>query len=373
MIDNLTTMGIFPQPLLNPMTPRFYCPTNDETQHHKSSLRRTRDDDEMSSVSSYASAKEAQRYNHEGEEDEEVEDEYEDGNEEACQLTLSDSEYIHESTASYSEQRHSRSHPLERDEEEVEAETGKEKDADEQRAMTNAFRRLSVPPTIRLVSSSSFNEPHSPAKDFNREKEPAKEPFLRDSSSPSESSYSVNITGDGECDTAYDLHDQQDPTEVSTAGKETSAIETVENVDSEPKQEVQHTLLKRVRVREGLEVARRNFILRTPSPITHSLTEAGVESSSVEKDEEKCEATPPGSGRRIGGSGFLKGVLESALRRRGERVETKAGESRGGEEECGDGRGERKGSGEGQGKGERKTSGETKGIRSKYEAVRNSL
>ena len=40
------------------------------------------------------------------------------------------------------------------------------------------MRPLSFPPTIRLVSSTSSNEPHSPAKDYGG-KDPVKAPFIK--------------------------------------------------------------------------------------------------------------------------------------------------------------------------------------------------
>lgn len=324
------------------MKPRYYFPTDDETERHQSSFNRKDGEDEESSVSSYASAEEARACDLQGEHDEEFE--YEETSEETYQSARSGIGNFSDSSPVPSEHRHSHSWTDQQE----------QKEGEENARMTNAFRRLSVPPTIRLVPSSSTNEPHSPAKDLDNNKGPVKTPFLRDASSPIDNSLDHGV------DNANHVHYHSLDFTLQEESVARAEAKTGPPNLCRP-------------AREGLEVARRNFVLRTPSPIALSHTDQDAENSSnaKEKEKEKYQATPPDSGRRVGGSRFLKGVLESALRRRGEKPEGSTGERRGSEEKTADDQGERDDSWERKGTEGAREKLEKKGIN--YVAVRNSF
>lgn len=166
-------------------------------------------------------------------------------------------------------------------------------------------RNLSIPPTIRLLSTSSFHEPHSPAKSTIA-KEPAKTPFdhsflSSDSGSDSDS--------DSDPDLDLDEPQAEDSNPDASVNSNTSTAK-----DTSASNETREIGFRQSQIPKRITTSSTR-ILKTPSP------------TDVVVSQPKQEATPPSS-RRIKAMGrLLMGMRDTALLRRKVEVEAEALES----------------------------------------------
>ncbi|KAF1353846.1 hypothetical protein BDV97DRAFT_347552 [Delphinella strobiligena] len=270
-MDRLRVLGIDAPLLCNDMTPRFWRPSSDDPlQEEDGNL----DDDQEESKSTRPNA----------EEDHVVQtpqDQYPEAK--PCEFNRRETPELH----LYQTEHHRPSQSI------------------------TLHRHLSIPPTIRLLSTSSFHEPHSPAKSSTA-KEPARPPFMRSSpSSGPDSPPHSDSDSDEYPDPDPDLDDHPHKTPSANANASaTSNSNSTSTSNTYPAEQRTSTEIRTLRSSQitshvaGIVSSTRK--LKTPSPTD------GV------AGHQKRDVTPPSSARRKAMGWLLAGMRDVALRRKGE-------------------------------------------------------